>query len=115
MESEIAAIEGDKTLNPDALKVDRNKLLKTAFDNKAVDTDGRWNYRLAFKLMEAERGVSSKVSHAGSEEHRRSNDRGQPRRNRQFVSSHKQGLRQPGQQAVVAEGLPWRTRKLSKK
>lgn len=51
MESEIAAIEGDKTLNPDALKVDRNKLLKTAFDNKAVDTDGRWNYRLAFKLM----------------------------------------------------------------
>lgn len=54
MNSEITAIEADQQLNPNGLKIDRNKLLKTAFDNKAVDTEGRWNYRLAFKLMKPE-------------------------------------------------------------
>ena len=51
-QDEAEAIESDKELNPQGLKVDRNKLLKTALDNKAVDPDtGKWNYRLAFKLM----------------------------------------------------------------
>lgn len=48
---EVTAIEADKELNPNSLKVDRNKLLKTALDNELVDTQGRWNYKAAFKLM----------------------------------------------------------------
>lgn len=48
---EVTAIEGDKTLNPQGLKVDRNKLLKTALDNDLVDSKGQWNYKAAFKLM----------------------------------------------------------------
>lgn len=50
--TEAAAIEADKTLNPKGEKVDRNKLLKTALDNDLVDSKGRWNYRTAFKLMQ---------------------------------------------------------------
>lgn len=62
MNSEIAAIESDKELNPNGLKVDRNKLLKTAFDNKSVDLEGRWNYRLAFKLMKPEEVFQAKAA-----------------------------------------------------
>lgn len=48
---EVTAIETDKTLNPDGVKVDRNKLLKFVLDNKLCDTEGRWNYRAGFQLM----------------------------------------------------------------
>ena len=57
MNSEVAGIEGDKTLNPDGVKVDRNKLFKFVHDNKLVDTEGRWNYRAGWQLMQA--GVKS--------------------------------------------------------
>jgi hypothetical protein len=70
---EVAAIEADKELNPQGLKVDRNKLLKTALDNKAVDIEtGKWNYRLAFKLMkpsevfQAKRDLNEKRNIAGA-------------------------------------------------
>lgn len=53
MNSEIGTIESDKTLNPDGQKVDRNKLLKFTMDNELVDTQGRWNYKAAFQLMQA--------------------------------------------------------------
>jgi len=48
---EVATIESDKAINPDGLKIDRNKLLKTAMDNDLVDSKGRWNYKAAFKFM----------------------------------------------------------------
>ena len=48
---EVETIESDKALNPEGLKVDRNKLLKTALDNELVDIKGRWNYRAAFRMM----------------------------------------------------------------
>jgi len=61
-QNEVTAIEADKELNPNGLKVDRNKLLKTALDNKIVDTEGRWNYRLAFKLMKPEEIFQAKFA-----------------------------------------------------
>ena len=60
MQSEIAAIEGDKTLNPTGAKIDAEKLLKTVLDNELIDSKGRWNYRAGFKLM----GSHSKAAHA---------------------------------------------------
>lgn len=51
MNSEIAVIESDKTINPQGVKVDKNKLLKFTIDNDLVDSNGRWNYKAAFKLM----------------------------------------------------------------
>lgn len=51
MNSEISTIESDKTINPQGVKVDRNKLLKFTIDNDLVDSNGRWNYKAAFKLM----------------------------------------------------------------
>ena len=51
-QDEVSAMESDKELNPQGLEIDRNKLLKITLDNKIVDPDtGKWNYRLAFKLM----------------------------------------------------------------
>lgn len=51
LQAEADSIETDKSLNPQGLKLDRNKLLKTALDNDIVDSKGRWNYRAAFKIM----------------------------------------------------------------
>lgn len=51
MQSEVAAIEADKTLNPTGATIDREKLLKTVLDNELIDTKGRWNYRAGFRLM----------------------------------------------------------------
>ena len=48
----VATIESDKTINPDGIKVDRNKLLKFTIDNDLVDSKGRWNYRAAFQMMQ---------------------------------------------------------------
>ena len=56
LRSEMAAIEGDKTLNPSGKKIDRetaDKLLKTVIDNELIDTKGRWNYRAGWRLMNA--------------------------------------------------------------
>lgn len=52
LRSEITAIEADKTLNPTGAKIDAEKLFKTVFDNQLVDTQGRWNYRAGFRLMQ---------------------------------------------------------------
>lgn len=52
MNSEIGVIESDKTINPQGVKVDRNKLLKFTIDNDLVDSNGRWNYKAAFRLMQ---------------------------------------------------------------
>lgn len=59
---EVAAIEADKALNPDGLKVDRNKLLKTALDNDLIDSQGRWNYKAAFKLMKPSEVFQAKAA-----------------------------------------------------
>jgi hypothetical protein len=53
MNSEITTIESDKTLNPDGLKINREKLFKTVSENSLVDLQGRWNYRAAWKIMRA--------------------------------------------------------------
>jgi len=47
----VVAIESDKTINPDGVKVDRNKLLKFVLDNDLVDSKGRWNYKAGFQMM----------------------------------------------------------------
>lgn len=51
-EKEVGAIETDKTLNPKGEKVDRNKLLKFVMDNDLVTSDGRWNYRAGYRMMQ---------------------------------------------------------------
>jgi len=51
MSSQIDEIEANKDLNPEGKKIDRNKLLKFTLDNEIVDTKGRWNYKVAYKLM----------------------------------------------------------------
>lgn len=53
LQSEVSAIETDRSLNPAGTKIDAEKLFKVAFDNQLVDTQGRWNYRAAYRLMTA--------------------------------------------------------------
>jgi hypothetical protein len=53
LQTEVGAIESDKELNPSGAAIDREKLFKVAFDNQLVDTQGRWNYRAAYRLMVA--------------------------------------------------------------
>ena len=48
----MASIETNKDINPQGLKVDRNKLLKFVLDNDIVDSKGNWNYRVGFQLMQ---------------------------------------------------------------
>ncbi len=50
---ELKSIENNREINTDGAKIDRNKLLKFTMDNDLVDSKGRWNYRVAFKLMKA--------------------------------------------------------------
>jgi hypothetical protein len=57
MESEISAIEEET-----GEKVDKNKLLKYTLDNELVDTKGNWNYRVAHRLMKAEKEEKKTVS-----------------------------------------------------
>jgi hypothetical protein len=52
--AEVAALESDKTLNPKGEKIDRNKLLKTAMDLDLVTSDGKWNYKAAFRMMSSQ-------------------------------------------------------------
>ena len=49
---EVTALESDKTLNPQGIKIDRNKLLKAALDFDLVDSKGRWNYRAAWRFLQ---------------------------------------------------------------
>lgn len=63
LRSEIVAIEGDKALNPSGTKIDQataEKLLKTVLDNQLIDTQGRWNYRAGWKLLQAGTTVAPK-------------------------------------------------------
>jgi len=61
-QQEVTAIESDKTLNPKGLKVDRNKLLKIVLDEKLTDTEGRWNYRAGWKILQATASASKPVN-----------------------------------------------------
>lgn len=51
MNTEVSALEADKTLNPTGAKIDREKLLKTVVENELIDTKGRWNYRAGMRIM----------------------------------------------------------------
>jgi len=51
MNTEVAAIEADTTLNPTGAKIDREKLLKTVVENELIDSKGRWNYRAGMKIL----------------------------------------------------------------
>lgn len=51
LNTEVAAIEADATLNPTGAKIDREKLLKVVLDNELIDSKGRWNYRAGFKIL----------------------------------------------------------------
>lgn len=68
MQSELAAIQGDKTLNPTGAPIDPQKLLKYVMDEDLIDSKGRWNYRAAFKMMTAV--APKKVAPAVSNERR---------------------------------------------
>jgi len=61
-QDEVVAMEADKELNPQGLKIDRNKLLKTALDNDLIDSKGRWNYRVAFRLMKPSEVFAAKAA-----------------------------------------------------
>lgn len=60
LNTEILALETDRTINPHGEKVERNKLLKYTMDNDLVDSKGRWNYKAAYQLMKA--GVSQSAT-----------------------------------------------------
>lgn len=51
LHQEIATIQADKALNPTGGKVDADKLLKVVLDNQLIDTQGRWNYRAGWKIL----------------------------------------------------------------
>jgi len=53
LNAELDFIQNDKNLNPDGVKVDKNKLLAFTLNNEIVDSQGRWNYRIAHQLMQA--------------------------------------------------------------
>lgn len=58
MRSEMSAIEQDKALNPSGVKFDQKTaetLLKVVLDNNLVDTQGRWNYRAGFRIMQGQK------------------------------------------------------------
>lgn len=54
MQSELKSIASDKTLNPTGKPFDQKRaeaLFKIVYDEKLVDTQGRWNYRAGMKIM----------------------------------------------------------------
>ena len=57
---QVTEIETDKELNPQSLKVDRNKILKFALDNYLIDEKGRWDYRKAFRFMKPQEVFQAK-------------------------------------------------------
>lgn len=48
--SEVARLEADQEVNPQGLKIDKNKLVKIAQDFYLVQPDGRWNWAAAFEF-----------------------------------------------------------------
>jgi hypothetical protein len=52
MNDQVKEIQESKTLNPQGVKVDRNKLFKFVSDEDLVDSKGRWNYKAAWKMMQ---------------------------------------------------------------
>lgn len=60
MNSEVTTIETDKSLNPNGIKVDKNKLFKIVHDMQLVDTQGRWNYRAGFEIYKSQLAGSGK-------------------------------------------------------
>lgn len=58
-ESEVVSIESDKGVNPQGAKVDRNKLMKFVMDNDLVTSDGKWNYRAGWQLMQSKQGSTN--------------------------------------------------------
>lgn len=67
MESEVKAIESDKTLNPTGSKIDIPKLVKFAMDNNLHDGKN-WNYRTAYELMKAREGSKPAPAKPASDE-----------------------------------------------
>lgn len=61
LHSEIAAIQGDKTLNPTGGKVDADKLFKIVYDNQLIDTQGRWNYKAGWKILNGQTAAQAPV------------------------------------------------------
>lgn len=59
MQAQMAAIESDSVLNPTGVKIDPNKLIRFVIDNDCVDSQGRWNYKLGFRLMQGAEPKSS--------------------------------------------------------
>lgn len=51
LNSEVAAIEADKALNPTGAKIDKEALLKVVLENELIDSKGRWNYRAGMKIL----------------------------------------------------------------
>lgn len=94
LNTEVQFIETDKTLNPQGLKVDRNKLFKTVLDNKLIDPEtGNWNYRLGWKILQAESLSSSKTTNSGLDEKKKlasasvGNNRGEERTENYMTAS----------------------------
>lgn len=59
MQSEVAFIENDKTINSQGMKIDPNKLLKIVMDNDLVDSQGRWNYRAGWRMLQSQGNPSA--------------------------------------------------------
>lgn len=55
-EREVAEIEDDKELNPDGMKIDRNKILLVAQKFDLVNSKGQWNYRAAWQFLKNQKG-----------------------------------------------------------
>ena len=66
---EVDKLETDKAVNPKGIKIDRNKLLKLAMDEDLVDSQGRWNWKVAVKMYLA--GVTTAPKTQTSDEKKR--------------------------------------------
>lgn len=57
MQSEVAEIETDPSMNPSGARINVDKLVKFAVDNECIDSKGRWNYKVAWKAMNRQGAV----------------------------------------------------------
>lgn len=71
LNSEIAAIQSDKTLNPKGLKVDPKKLLEVALENELIDSKQRWNYRGAWRILRPILEAAADEKNAGSKDRKK--------------------------------------------
>lgn len=58
-QSELSEIESSKELNPNNLRIDPNRLLKTAEDFDLIDSKGRWNYKAAWKILQSQMAMEN--------------------------------------------------------